>query len=255
MNKYAFLLSIRKGSERVPNKNTRAFAGIGGGILELKTQQLLSVKRVGDIIISTNDEVTKNIACSFLNDRIKIIERPNELCLSSTVIEDFIDYIPTVVDAEHIFGVHATTPFANVEVLNSALDCYEVEVLPDNTFDSLLSVSKIQQFLWSRKVNKCINYDRSVVKWPRTQDLDPLFEINHAFYINSRENYLKFHDRIGEFPLLLELDRIHAIDINWEEDFIIAEMSYKKLNIINKLGGVECDTLTATSLVINRDAA
>lgn len=62
--------------------NTRAFAGVEGGILELKNLQQLSVKRVGDIIISTNDEVTKNIACSFHNDRIKIIEQPNELCLS-----------------------------------------------------------------------------------------------------------------------------------------------------------------------------
>lgn len=171
------------------------------------------------------------------------------------VIEDFIDYIPTVVDAEHIFGGYATAPFANVEVLNSALDCYEAEVLQNNTFDSLLSVSKIQQFLWSKKENKCIKCDRSAVKWPRTQDLDPLFEIIHAFYINSREHYLKFHDRIGEFPLLFELDRIHAIDIDREENFIIAEMLYEKLNIINKLGGAECGTLTVASLVINRDAA
>lgn len=255
MNKYAFFLPTRKGSERVVNKNTRTFAGIKGGILELKIQQLLDIERVSDIIISTNDESTKNIACSFHNDRIKIIERPNELCLSSTVIEDFIDYIPTVVDAEHIFWVHATAPFANVEVLNSALDCYESEVLRKNSFDSLLSVSKIQQFLWSKKVNKCINHDRSLVKWPRTQDLDPLYEINHAFYINSRENYLKFHDRIGEFPLLFELDKIHALDIDWEEDFILAEIIYRNLIILNKLGGVNCNILTIASLVSNRDAA
>lgn len=234
MNKYAFFLPTRKGSERVVDKNTRTFAGIEGGILKLKIQQLLNVERVSDIIISTNDESTINIACSFHNDRIRIIERPNELCLSSTVIENFIDYIPSIVDAEHIFWVHATAPFANVEVLNSALDCYESEVLRKKSFDSLLSVSKIQQFLWSKKENRCINFDRSLVKWPRTQDLSPLYEINHAFYINSRENYLKLHDRIGESPLLFELDRIHSFDIDWEDDFIIAEIIYENLIISNK---------------------
>lgn len=237
MNKYAFFLPTRKGSERVVDKNTRTFAGIEGGILKLKIQQLLNVERVSDIIISTNDESTINIACSFPNDRIRIIERPNELCLSSTVIENFIDYIPSIVDAEHIFWVHATAPFANVEVLNSALDCYESEVLRKKSFDSLLSVSKIQQFLWSKKENRCINFDRSLVKWPRTQDLSPLYEINHAFYINSRENYLKLHDRIGESPLLFELDRIHSFDIDWEDDFIIAEIIYENLIISNKPWG------------------
>ena len=88
-------------------------------------------------------------------------------------------------------------------------------MLRKKSFDSLLSVSKIQQFLWSKKENRCINFDRSLVKWPRTQDLSPLYEINHAFYINSRENYLKLHDRIGESPLLFELDRIHSFDIDW----------------------------------------
>ncbi|MBX9187782.1 acylneuraminate cytidylyltransferase family protein [Bacteroides sp. K03] len=232
MDQIAFFLPTRKGSERVPNKNTRTFAGIKGGILKLKLRQLLDVKRVDSIYVSTNDESTMEIAHSFSDDRIKVIERPSELCLSSTVIEDFIDYIPTVVDAEHIFWVHATAPFADVDILNSALDSYESEVLEKRSYDSLLSVSKVQQFLWSKRKNDCVNHDRSIVKWPRTQDLEPLYEINHAFYINSKENYFKFHDRIGSKPMLFELDKIHSFDIDWEDDFEFAEIIYKGINDI-----------------------
>ena len=229
MDKIAFFLPTRKGSERVVNKNTRTFAGVEGGILKIKLQQLLEVERVQNIIVSTNDPETIAIAQSFNNPRIVVIERPERLCLSSTVIEDFINYIPTIVDAEHIFWVHATAPFADVKVLNNALDYYEKTVLNGDANDSLLSVTKIQQFLWSERENKCVNYDRSIVKWPRTQDLEPLYEINHAFYINSKENYLKFHDRSGERPLLDELDKIHSFDIDWEDDFALAEMIYKQL--------------------------
>ncbi|MCR4798920.1 MAG: acylneuraminate cytidylyltransferase family protein [Bacteroidales bacterium] len=227
MEKYSFFLPTRKGSERVKNKNTRTFADIEGGILRLKLLQLIKVDRISSIIVSTNDEETIEVANSIKSDKIHIVIRPEELCLSSTVIEDFINYIPTIVDADHIFWVHATAPMVDECILNHALDVYEQKVLKEEQFDSLLSVNKIQQFLWSEKDNKCINHDRTIVKWPRTQDLEPLYEINHAFYINSRENYLRFHDRIGEKPFLFELDKIHAFDIDWEDDFKLAEIIYK----------------------------
>ena len=230
MKKYAFFLPTRKGSERVQNKNTRTFAGIEGGILRVKFEQLLQVERVNDIIVSTNDQATISIAESFNSPRIRIIERPEYLCLSSTVIQDFINYIPTVVDAEHIFWVHTTAPFSDAMVLNKALDTYEEKVISDRQYDSLLSVNKIQQFLWSAKENKCINHDRTKVLWPRTQDLEPLYEINHAFYINSRENFLNLHDRIGVKPYLFELGKLQSMDIDWGEDFTLAELVYKYLN-------------------------
>ena len=65
MEKYSFFLPTRKGSERVKNKNTRPFAGIEGGIVQLKLQQLLTVYRVQNIIVSTNDEETMRVAESF----------------------------------------------------------------------------------------------------------------------------------------------------------------------------------------------
>ena len=229
MKKYAFFLPTRKGSERVKNKNTRTFAGIEGGILRVKLEQLLKVDRVKEVIVSTNDEATVEIAESFNDSRIKIVNRPEYLCLSSTVIQDFINYIPTIVDAEHIFWVHTTAPFADTAILNDALDHYEHQVLGQRKYDSLLSVTKIQQFLWSERENKCVNHDRSKVLWPRTQDLEPLYEINHAFYINSRDNFLRYHDRIGIKPYLYELDKIHSLDIDWGDDFALAEIVYNYL--------------------------
>jgi len=38
MNKIAFFLPTRKGSERVKNKNTRPFGGMDGGLIENKIQ-------------------------------------------------------------------------------------------------------------------------------------------------------------------------------------------------------------------------
>ena len=231
INNVSFFLPTRKGSERVINKNTRPFATEQDGILGLKIKQLLNVTEVNDIIISTNDVETMRIAASFDSDRIKIIERPEHLCLSSTIIEHFIDYIPSVIDTEHIFWVHATAPFVNADDYSNALRAYFEGF--ENGYDSLLSVTKIQQFLWDADTRNFLNHDRNTEKWPRTQDLKAVYEINHAFYINSRRNYLKYHDRIGKNPFLYELDKIRSFDIDWDDDFKIAEIIYKELIVSN----------------------
>jgi N-acylneuraminate cytidylyltransferase len=223
----AFFLPTRKGSERVSNKNTRPFAGIQGGLLAVKLRQLLAVSQVEEIVLSTNDERSIEIALSFNAEKIRVVERPEYLCLSSTNIVDFINYIPTIVHTEHIFWVHTTAPFVDANVYESALRTYKELVLQKNLYDSMLSVTKIQQFIWDKEKNTCINHNRLAVKWPRTQDLQPLYEINHAFYINSIDNYLKLNDRIGDRPYLYELDKLQSLDIDWGDDFALAEALYR----------------------------
>lgn len=89
MEKIVFFLPTRKGSERVKNKNTRPFAGIEGGLVENKIKQLLESKRIDEIIFSSNDEQCINIAEKYAYDkRLRIIPRPNELCLSTTNLPD-----------------------------------------------------------------------------------------------------------------------------------------------------------------------
>ncbi len=223
MSKIAFFLPTRRGSQRVKFKNTRPFAGLEGGLLELKLSQLVRVKGVDTIILSTNDPKSVEIASKF-KDRGKeliIVDRPEDLASDSTLVEDFINYIPSIVHHDHIFWTHVTAPFVDHEVYEAALEKY-FEVIGQE-WDSLLSVTRYQQFLWSDKDRDIVNCDRSENKWPNTQDLDPLFEINHAFYISSRENYLNFSDRIGEHPYLFELDKVESVDIDTEEEFKIAE--------------------------------
>jgi hypothetical protein len=61
--------------------------------------------------------------------------------------------------------------------------------------------------------------------------LKVLYEINHAFYINSIVNYIKLKDRIGAKPYYFELDKLQSFDIDWEEDFRIAEKIFNAVNI------------------------
>ena len=78
------------------------------------------------------------------------------------------------------------------------------------------------------KEGKLIN-NTTNIPWPRTQDLEPLYEINHTMFLAKREIYIKQKNRIGQNPLLYVMDEFHSKDIDWEEDFIIAEIMYKSI--------------------------
>ena len=224
--KIAFFLPTRKGSERVKNKNTRPFADIEGGLVENKIKQLLSTKHIDEILFSSNDEMCIAIAEKYTSDsRLRIIPRPNELCLSTTNLQDLICYVPTITNADHILWGHVTTPLVEAKVYDTAIEQYLSKIIKG--YDSLVSVKELKNFLLNQE-GKLVN-NTTNIPWPRTQDLEPLFEINHAIFLAKRSVYTEQKNRIGQKTLLYIMDEIHSKDIDWEEDFKIAEIMYKTL--------------------------
>jgi CMP-N-acetylneuraminic acid synthetase len=222
----SFFLPTRMGSQRVKNKNTRKFSRFEGGVFELKLLQLRESKKIQEIIISTNDPECIQIAekARLIDNRIKIIERPNHLCLDETNLEDLIEYVSTLTELDHILWGHATTPMVDSQVYDEAISCYFKEI--KNGYDSLVGVSKIQNFILNNS-GEIIN-NTSDQKWPRTQDLEPIFEINHAVFLTSKKIYRSDKNRLGSFPKLFVIDKIISCDIDWEEDFLMAESLYEK---------------------------
>lgn len=216
-------LPCRSGSQRIPQKNTRDFASVKGGLLAVKLNTLLKVSGIDAILVSTNDHEVITIAKSFKNKKIKIDLRPEHLATSDTSTDDLVNYVPTVIKDDHILWTHVTSPFISVSTFEKAIKQY----FNEDEFDSLMTVNKIQTFLWDK--DKPINYDRAIEKWPRTQTLPEIFEINSGFFINSRNNYLYLKDRIGSKPFLYEVKGYESVDIDWPDDFELAEMIYKKL--------------------------
>lgn len=222
--KIAFFLPTRKGSERVKNKNTRPFADIEGGLVENKIKQLLSTKHIDEILFSSNDEMCIAIAEKYTSDsRLRIIPRPNELCLSTTNLQDLICYVPTITNADHILWGHVTTPLVEAKVYDTAIEQYLSKIIKG--YDSLVSVKELKNFLLNQE-GKLVN-NTTNIPWPRTQDLEPLYEINHAIFLAKRSVYTEQKNRIGQKTLLYIMDEIHSKDIDWEEDFKIAEIMYK----------------------------
>lgn len=218
MNITAFL-PCRKGSQRVPNKNIRPFGNFEFGLIEIKLKQLIDAKSIDKIVLSTNDDEIIEFAKSLKSTKIVTYKRDESLSNSETSTDDLITHALDLIPNSHILWTHVTSPFIHTELYEDIIKSYVCFL--DNGYDSLMTTSLIHGFLWDD--NTPINYDRAKEKWPRTQTIKPLHEINSGVFINSSDNYRKLKDRIGKKPYLYTLDKIQGFDIDWQEDFIIAE--------------------------------
>ena len=90
-----------------------------------------------------------------------------------------------------------------------------------------MGVTKIQDFIYDEK--KPINFDKKKERWPQTQSLKKLFIVNNTIFLSSKKNYVKYDDRIGKKAYLMEVKKIKSFDIDWPEDFTIAENIYESL--------------------------
>lgn len=222
--KVTFFLPCRRGSQRVKNKNTKPFAGIKGGLLRIKLEQLLKVEALNKIVLSTNDELVISIAHSIGNDAIVIDNRPDHLCTSETSTDDLIGYVPSIIESGIVCWTHVTSPFVGAEHYDLMIQQY-FNGLPKG-MDSLMSVTKLYKFLWNKE--RPLNYDREQEKWPRTQTIDPVYEVNSAAFIADISVYRKHNDRIGKNVSFYEMDEMLAHDIDWEYDFHFAEANWKE---------------------------
>lgn len=212
-------LPCRKGSQRVPKKNIKEFAGFKNGLIEIKLKQLLECKKIDKIYLSTNDEEILEYTESLNQNRIVLHKRAEYLSSSETSTDELVSHVLELIPDGEVLWTHVTSPFLNANAYDDIIKKYQ-EVKKQG-FDSLMTTNLIHGFLWNKK--EPINYDRTKEKWPRTQTIEPLHEINSAVFLADTEIYRNLNDRIGNNPYLYQLDKIKGFDIDWEDDFKIAE--------------------------------
>ncbi len=219
-------LPCRRGSERVKQKNTRPFANIEGGLTKIKMEQLLNCPEIDSIVVSTDDPEVAETCQQLASDRtksVKILERPAHLATSTASTDDVVKYIPEIISDGVILWTHVTSPFVDSNSYTNAIRAFREK--SSDGYDSLMSVTRVQKFLWNE--NGPINYDRQKEKWPRTQTLPIIYEVNSAIFLAPIEIYIQQQDRVGKKVIPFELSASQAMDIDWEEDFKLAQELWK----------------------------
>ena len=222
--KITAFLPCRAGSERVPHKNIKRFHNYNFGLIEIKLNQLDRVEGIDEIILSTNDADILKYAETLKIEKLRVHTRDEQLSSSQTSTDQLVNHALDLIPEGDILWTHVTSPFVTNKYYDEIISCYRKK--KEEGYDSLMTVNEIYSFLWQD--GKPINYDRNLEKWPRTQTLKPVNEVNSAVFLASSEIYEKQKDRIGINPYLYKLDKIISHDIDWPEDFIVAECMVEK---------------------------
>ena len=217
--KLVALVPMRHHSQRVPGKNYRMLAG--KPLFHHIIETLLAVPEIAEILVDTDSEpVMDGLRQRF--PQVKIINRPEHLRADDVPMNDILIHDTDQTQADFYLQTHSTNPLLKSETISRA-----IQLLLTNYphYDSLFSVTRLQTRLYFQD-GRAINHDPRVLI--QTQDLPPVYEENSCLYIFTRDNLLKRHHRIGETPVMFEIDADEAWDIDEELDFSITDFLIKE---------------------------
>lgn len=212
-DRIAALVPMRHDSERVPGKNYRPMAGTP--LYRHIVATLLACPEIDRVVIDTDSDVIKRDAAAAF-PQVLVLDRPEHLRDGNIPMNDVLMNVVRQVPAALYLQTHSTNPLLQAATISRALR----EFGASTTHDSMFSVTRIQARLWSHE-GKPLNHDPAVLL--RTQDLAPVYLENSCLYLFSRELLEERGTRIGVNPLLFEIDRDEASDIDEEQDFRMVE--------------------------------
>ncbi|MEA5511320.1 acylneuraminate cytidylyltransferase family protein [Crocosphaera sp. UHCC 0190] len=208
---------MRHSSERVIGKNYRLFAG--KPLYHYVVESLLNCPQITQVCIDTDSpNIIEDAQQNF--PAVKVILRPEHLRSGMTPMNDVLLNSVAQVPADYYLQTHSTNPLLKSTTISKAIDLFFKS--PD--YDSLFGVTRLQTRLYDAE-GKAMNHDPNVLL--RTQDLPPVYEENSNLYIFTKTILEERKNRIGYKPLMIEIERDEAWDIDEEVDFRIAELLYQ----------------------------
>jgi len=213
---------MRHVSERVQGKNYRMFAG--EPLYRRIVSTLLSCKEISDVMIDTDsDVITEDTATTFPS--VIRYRRPDHLRDSMMSMNEVLLNSIAQVDADYYLQTHSTNPLLGSASISEAVNAFTARL---SEYDSLFSVTRLQTRLWKSDAEP-LNHDPSVLL--RTQDLEPVYEENSCIYLFSKASLTKHRNRVGVRPMLFEIDKLEALDIDDKQDFILAESLFRQMQV------------------------
>jgi len=211
----AALIPMRHHSQRVPGKNYRMLAG--KPLFHHILDTLSDVAEIDTLVVDTDSaDIAAGIRSNY--PKVTLLERPEHLRADSIPMNEILMYDTAQVPADFYIQTHSTNPLLRAETISAAIQKL-LALYP--AFDSMLSVTRIQSRLWDQ-LTRPINHNPAILL--QTQDLPPIYNENSCFYMFTRETLKAKRNRLGDRPLMFEVDRSEAWDIDEEVDFLMADL-------------------------------
>lgn len=200
------VIPARGGSKGIPKKN----------VIELNGKPLLAYA----IEASMQSEVTETWVSTDCDEIIevaraygaRVLRRPPELCEDhSTSEEALLHFVENVREFEDLVFIQATCPFILAEDINQALRLLQ-------THDSVISVTKTDQFFW---VGKEPQYD--VISRKPRQCREQVYIETGSIFATGRQALIESKVRISGNIGFVEVPKWRAVDIDTADDLVLAQ--------------------------------
>lgn len=202
------VMPIKLNNERCPGKNTKILGG--KPLLQHELDSLIETHLCDEInVYCSSEEIVQH-----LPKGVHFVKRPEYLDLPSSNFSQIFSTFITNHDADIYVYAHATAPFVSVDTMRTC-----IKAVQSGQYDSAFCALKLQDYLWQD--GEPLNFDASNL--PRTQDLKPIYQETSGIYAFTKEVFETLHRRVGMRPYIKEVSFKEAVDIDYPEDFSLAE--------------------------------
>jgi len=195
-------------SERIANKNLAILDG--EHLFKRKLRQLLESRRVTRVVLDTEDDALAALAADLPVTRLK---RPAALASNATDGHALFAWECAQVRGDVYVQALCTAPFVDAATVDRAIDA----LLADVEHDSVVAVTHSKLYTWTDG-----QPDYGAGRIPNSVDL-PATTIEAMSLYAVKGGGVASTRRFGARPLLLPLSPLEAVDVNWPDDFVLAE--------------------------------
>lgn len=207
---------IKLNNQRTPGKNTKKFKD-GVALITVFLKTLVQVEGIDEVYVFCSDPAIKE----YMIDGVKYLNRPNYLDTQTATPQDIIREFSNIVEADVYAVCHCTSPFVTKEHFEECINAVK-----SGKYDSSFTAERLQHLMWTED-NKPLNFDPTNV--PRTQDLPVYYNEVSAAYVFKKEVFIQYNRRVGINPYITEVSGVECIDIDYPEDFEIADAIYMSI--------------------------
>lgn len=220
-------IPARCGSKSISLKNIKVFCN--KPLIYWNIRALSDSSLIDEIVVATDCEEIKKTVQSFSFSKVRVYDRDklnaeDESSTESVIIE-FLNK-ESYDNNDNFLLVQATSPLTETKDFDKAL----LKIKKEKA-DSLLTCIRTKRFLWNDNGSP-INYEYN--NRPRRQDFNGVLVENGAFYINSVGNVLRDKNRLSGKISIYEMEEYKYVEIDEEDDWIVAESLMKKHTILDK---------------------
>lgn len=223
------IIPARGGSKGVPRKNVRDLAGKPLIVWTIEAAQ--RAQTIHRVVVSTDDEEIARVGQAA---GAHVIRRPAELAQDTTPTEPALFHVLETLEAtdsyvpDAVALLQCTSPLRGADIIDQC-----VRLLFSSGCDAVMTVTAMQHWYLCGGLDAEGRFwpEYDYQKRPRSQEMPEKYRENGAVYVTRHDALLRYRNRLGGDVRVVVMDAIRSVDIDSEEDFLLAQEAIEGIRI------------------------